>query len=117
MNETSRPAVVVPQLNLVKAVKQQEKQVLAREIIERDKMAKVGGPGCPIGILHQKRGTTKQEYNRNNLQTLKTVGDEGILYMNEIEKAVVHNNNTVKNQTKANGGTGSKNAFNNFRQS
>jgi len=35
--------------------------------------------------------------------------------MNEIEKAVVHNNNTVKNQNKANGGTGSKNAFNNFR--
>jgi hypothetical protein len=35
--------------------------------------------------------------------------------MNEIEKAVVHNNNTVKNQTKANGGTGSKNAFNNFK--
>jgi hypothetical protein len=30
-------AVVVPHLNLFKAVKQQEKQVLAREIIEKDK--------------------------------------------------------------------------------
>ena len=39
MNETNRP-IVVPQLNLMKAVKQQEKQVLAREIIERDKLAK-----------------------------------------------------------------------------
>lgn len=100
MNETARP-VTVPQLNLMKAVQQQEKQVLAREIIERDKLAK------GLATLQQKRsGNAKQDDQRNKMQMLKTVGDENI---GEIGL------NNVKNQAKAGGAP--RNTFTNFRQS